>query len=525
MSAASRFAPGRAGRAMVAFTSAGAAAVVLAHGAAPASPHPVASQVTLRLAPHAGGGEIPDHFVGLSVEWTLVERYLGPHARPAFAHLLRNLGTGVLRVGGSSQDLLRAVPSAGLADIRSTLDLANAGSVGPPSWSVILGTAMSPRNRDAGRLRRLVHRGVEPAFAGRAARDVAGIELGNEVDVSYANRPDRYLKDFADFSRLAAPYRIVGPSTSEVIAPWEQIDAHAVPTRFFWQWRRLLDAMAPALRTGGGAFASDHFYPVARGCAHDSYRCASVARLLSGERRANFRHQVYTHARIAAAHGLGYRVAELNSAANRGVHGVSDVAASALWALEAMFDAACPHPADDCGTGAIGVNFHNAEVGSFGAAAEGNAYYNPIRFDTSPAMSTPAAAPEYYALLLFARFAQGTRGLRPVSLPGTSRLAAWQVEATEGRRLFLINHSERPVTVAVVSSASSYEIDRMTPHAGGLDAREVRIDGRAVAPNGTWAGFRPVAARAPGGRLAVTVGPAETAVVTLHSPHAASVGA
>ena len=52
----------------------------------------------------ARGGDIPEHFVGVSIEWTLTDRYMGDGARPAFANLLRNLGTGMLRIGGSSQD-------------------------------------------------------------------------------------------------------------------------------------------------------------------------------------------------------------------------------------------------------------------------------------------------------------------------------------------------------------------------------------------------------------------------------------
>src|SRR3954464_2134604 len=60
---------------------------------------------TVRGDPAAGsGGDVPGHFVGVSIEWTLIDRYMGPNARPGFANLLRNLGSGVLRIGGSSQD-------------------------------------------------------------------------------------------------------------------------------------------------------------------------------------------------------------------------------------------------------------------------------------------------------------------------------------------------------------------------------------------------------------------------------------
>ena len=108
------------------------------------------------------GGDVPDHFVGFSIEWTLIERYMGPDARQGFANLMRNLDTGVLRIGGGSQDNVpfnAAVPNANnvitpedVASIRATLDLVNADSGDTPAWGTILGTewrrsrcARSPR--------------------------------------------------------------------------------------------------------------------------------------------------------------------------------------------------------------------------------------------------------------------------------------------------------------------------------------------------------------------------------------------
>src|SRR5690348_14555319 len=81
MPAVSRSHRGRVFRVMFACATAGAAgALVLGHASAPASPNPVAP-----------GRTIPAHFVGLSLEWSLVERYMSPRSRPAFANLLRNL--------------------------------------------------------------------------------------------------------------------------------------------------------------------------------------------------------------------------------------------------------------------------------------------------------------------------------------------------------------------------------------------------------------------------------------------------
>ena len=79
-----------------------------------------------------------------------------------------------------------------------------------------------------------------------------------------------------------------------------------------------------------------------------------------------------------------------------------------------------------------------------------------------------------------------------------ARIRAWQVDAgADGRRLVRSSTSPaRPLTAAVAAPGERYELDRMTPYdptgAGRtLDAPQVRIDGRAVAADGTLAGLRP----------------------------------
>jgi len=522
--------------------------------AAPAEAGVPAADAALALgARPAGGGAVPAHFVGFSIEWSLAERYMGANARPAFAKLLRNLGTGELRIGAGTQDLMpfdatapntnRVITPEDLLAVRATLDAVNAGDKGNavPSWGTILGTAMAPPGElrpfvGPEHARAFVTQGVLPAFAGGAARYVAGIGLGNEPDITYRYDLAAFLNDFVAYrdAGVTEPFAIVAPNTSEPVAPWQAIEARTVPTRLFWEWPAILDAITPAMnarRSVHGTFATDHFYPLARGCVSDPYRCATIERLLSDERSANLAYQVFLHAGEAARHGLGYRLQEINTAAGRGVDGVSNVAASALWTLAMMFDAACPQPPNapganaDCTTGSIGVNLHNAEVNAWFVPEEGNAFYNAIDYDPSPAAGAPAAAPPYYALLLFARFAQETHGLRPVAVaPGTdagARVKAWQVDAGKaGRRLFAVNLSDRPLTLAVAAPGSRYEVDRMTPYdptgAGRtLDAPQVRIDGRTVAADGSWPGFAPTTGRIAGGRLRIALGAGETAVVTV----------
>jgi hypothetical protein len=422
-----------------------------------------------------------------------------------------------------------------LGDIRSTLDAANAHdpkNARRPSWGVVLGTAMSPPSASRpfvspDHARTFVRQGVQPAFAG-AERDVAGIELGNEPDLSYGSNLDRYVGDLTTYADpdVSGPFPVIAPNTSEDILPWTDIDQRSVPTRYFWDWPRILDTSAARMKARAGAFgayASDHFYPLARTCPNKPYRCPTIAALLSDEHMKSLDYQAYVHAREAASHGLGYRLEETSTAAGRGADGVSNVAASAAYGLDLMFHAACPQPPGSpsantsCGTGAIGVNFHNAEVRAFFEPQEGNGYYNAIDYDPSPAMGAPTAAPLYYAALLFGRFAQGSGGLRPITVREDGQVKAWRV----GRRLFLINKGGHPVTLTVAAPGSSARVDRMTPYdptgAGRtLDAPEVRVDGRQVAADGTWPGFRPAVERIRGGRLTLTVAAGEASVITLH---------
>ena len=525
-------------------------ALLIAVVAACACPAPaLGADATLQLDARPGGRAVPEHFAGLSIEWSLIERYMGPRARPVFAQLLRNLGTGELRIGGSSQDLMpfdpdapntnRVITPEDLRAVRSTLDIANGGVARlVPSWGAILGTALAPADEQrpwvgSEHARAFTTQGVAPAFARGGERYVAGIGLGNEPDISYRYDLARYLADLTAYrdAGVTRPFAIAAPSTSETIAPWQSIEARAGQTRFFWDWPAILDTIAPALKAVRGAFgtlATDHFYPLARGCATDEYRCASIERVLSDERLDNLAYEVYTHGGEAAARGLDYRLQETGTAAGRGVDGVSNVAASATWALAAMFETACPQPPNApganalCPLGGVGINLHNAEVNAFFAPEEGNAFYNAIDYDPSPVAGAPSAAPGYYALLLFGQFAQGTRGLRPLAVAGGAQLDAWQVDAVpRQRRVFLVNRSTAAQTAAIAApDRSGYKIDRMTPFdpsgAGRtLDAPLVRIDGRSVSANGRWPGFAPTVGRVGGGTLRVALAPGEAAVVTL----------
>jgi hypothetical protein len=545
----------RASRSATAFAIVASATAAVPVGAASASPDEPVNRVpdaatTVRVDPEAvGGGDVPDHFVGVSIEWTLIDRYMGPGARPGFVNLLRNLGSGLLRIGGSSQDQVpfsatvpdsdRFVTPQDLTWIRTTLDLVNAKGPQTPDWVTVLGTALAPATaafpwRGVDHAAAFVREGVAPVFGDDAGRrEVAGIAFGNEPDLTYSGDIARYLSDFALYANAepSTQWPRLVPASSENIGTWQTIRDRTINTRWFWDWPTVLDSVAPVLKAKVGVlgpFATDHFYPLARTCASDPYRCPSIARLLAQERMDSFDYEVFLHATEAARRGLRYRMDETNTAAGRGAPGVSDVAASGTWTLDTLFHAACPQPPDqpganvDCHLGATGINVHNAEVRAYFFPQEGNAYYNAIRYDPTDAAGPPTAAPSYYALLLFARLAQGTSGLHPLTLDAAAPVEAWQVRSGPSeRRVFLINKGDSAVVINVQTPPALAAIDRLTPYdatgAGRtLDAPEMRIDGQAVGVDGAFSGLAPTHATVLGGQLPVTIAPGEAVSITLH---------
>ena len=527
--------------------------------AAAEAPAAEAADATVQVDPRrAKGGDIPTHFVGFSIEWTLIERYMGPNARVGFSNLLDNLGTGILRIGGGSQDNVRfdaAAPNSNavitpedVAAVRETLNLTNGHAEGgTPAWGTILGTGLAPQPlrpvATPDNARRFIAQGVDPSFGDeQGSRSLAGIELGNEPDLNYALNPNAYLTAFVAYSQadVTGTYPVIGPSTSEQIAPWQHMKAGnpLLGIRFFHHWPAILDTIGPIMKERPGGFgvsATDHFYPFARTCPTDPYRCPTIERLLSDERIANFDYQVYTHATEAARRDLGYRVEEINTAAGRGANGVSNVAASSVWTLDTLFNAACPQPPDapganaDCGVGATGLNLHNAELRAFSFPAEGNAYYNAVNYDPradETQAGSPTPGPSYYALLLFAKLAQGRDGLRPVEVTpaqaGSSQVKAWQMNGERSeRRVFLINKGLTETTLDLEAPASEVEVNRMTPYdptgAGRtLDAPDVRIDGRGIGADGSWPGLDPTVVETDGRRVPIAIGAGEAVVVTLH---------
>jgi len=133
---------------------------------------------------------------------------------------------------------------------------------------------------------------------------------------------------------------------------------------------------------------------------------------------------------VAHAHGLPFRVDELNSVACAGAPGVSNTFASALWALDVLFEMAS--------VGVDGVNIHTLP----------NSYYAPFSFSQSGGVWQATVNPLYYGLLMFAQATPPGSRLLPVQ-GLTRQVRIWATLAPDGTtHTVLIN--DNPTAPALV---------------------------------------------------------------------------
>jgi hypothetical protein len=403
-------------------------------------PVPVAvapPQAVVTVRPTTRGRPVPPGFVGLSLEYRALLAYLGTNPgaiNPVFVHLLRNLAPGqspVLRIGGDSTDWtwwpvrnMRRPPGVTYSVTPAWLQVAHALARATDTH-YILGI-----NLEAG------SRKIETAesgalVAGIGRHYVSALELGNEPELysklgwyrlgaSYIpGRPpnydfDGFTREFTGFSRAVSTVPVAGPSTGS-----------------FW-WLTHLSKFLTAEPSLG--MVTIHSYWLNRclsSTALPGY--PTVPNLLNPHPPSRLAGKLGRFASLAHARGVPIRIDEMNSVTCGGEPGVSDVFASSLWALNALFEA--------MSDGVDGVNIHTFPGTAnqlFGFTRVGGRWTATVR-------------PEYYGLLMFARAApRGSKELTVIQ-QHTGQTRAW---ATMGRdrdtRVVLINDSLTQTTSVLV---------------------------------------------------------------------------
>jgi hypothetical protein len=441
--------------------------------AAQSDPSPTNVNVTVSNAEM--GQAMPSGFLGLSLEYSAIHRYLGRDANalnPVFTQLVAGLNPGqspVLRIGGDSTDhtwwpMPGVVEPAGVnyALTQNWLSTVHAAAA-QLNAQLILGinlAADSPQLAGV-EARALIH--------GVGGQYVNSLEIGNEPDV------------YTDFAWYRTRTGAVGFSRGN---GWNE----AAYEQDFKRWAAALpdvplagpaDAYTDWLADLPSLISSEphlsvitsHRYPL-RACGADDTGALAptISNLLEQSSSAGLAQSIAGFVTIAHQHGLPYRVDELNSASCGGALGTSNTFASSLWILDTLFNMAS--------VGVDGVNIHTLP----------NAAYAPFSFTESKGVWHGTVNPLYYGLLMFSQAFPVGAHLLNATTHTTAAVKVWSDVDTGGTvRTLVINEDSAPATVHLsVRGRNAHAATVETLTAPALDASTgISLGGQSFGANTT----------------------------------------
>ena len=324
--------------------------------------------VTVNLDINHPANAISPQFQGFSFEtWLLCRNPAYLNANNAvLIQLFKNLGTGVLRMGGNSSDETgwtgKPRTSGTSPDSLTTSEIDRLADFSKATgWPVIFGL-----NLGTGSVASTTDEAVYTY--NHLGQNLYALQIGNEPDYfklgyraknySVNDYENEWMTDFAAIKKVLPAAVFSGPDVSDNLT-WAQTFATDYSTNI-----KLLDA---------------HYY--VDGPATDS--SVTIKTILTSD--TYLPEYSYNLNLIATQAGLGYRITEANNIWGGGKAGVSDTFASTLWALDMMWTIA-----ENNGQG---VNFHTGE----------GLCYSP--FTSEKGVWT--INPEYYAMLAFQSGAAG----------------------------------------------------------------------------------------------------------------------
>jgi hypothetical protein len=440
-------------------------------------------QFSVSIDPTRPGFAIPNDFSGMSFEaHDLGETEYLAAQNTVLINLIKNLGQGYIRVGGNSVDNTQwtngprsnNTPPNSMTTTDIDRFFAFAAATG---WKVLFGLNLSTGTPSEA--------ASEASYLYRiGANQLADLEIGNEPDLysEFGQRPSSYT--YSDFQQEFQSY----VSAIKAIVPSASFSGPTTAGNIY-EW--LIPFAQNEYNTVN--LITQHFYQM----GPPNNASVTVDSLLSvnNPHLANLAKSIYS---ASEAHNLGYRISECNSVYNGGKDGVSNVFASALWAVDLMFTLA----EQGCG----GVNFHGGA----------NAIYTPIADSSLNLIPRPL----YYGMLYFSTASKGS--VLPVATTSNASINL-TVHAVLGSNnsvnLSLINKDETKdafVNITTGSTLSTASILRLT--ASSLYATSgVSFGGSEVNPNGTWSSVAEEnAAITSTGGCTVRVPAGSAVLVTMH---------
>jgi hypothetical protein len=422
-------------------------------------------QATITVDQANPAGSLPADFVGLSYEIRDLGTGNFDPVQGNLPQLFRTLGRSDLRIGGNTLD-------------RDTLWVPE-GQQPPdplPSW---VKNTLTPAD-----ITRLDHflaatgwqaqvginvARFDPALAADQARTLDEV-LGNRLRaVMCGNEPNQWVNngfrtapygypefhpEWAACADLAGSAPIAGPEVTGSGASWITQLSQDERTRV--------------------SMLTQHLYSTSAG--------ATVTQLLSPEIATKQVNSAATAVAAGKAAGIPVRIDETNSTVQGGVKGVSDVYASALWALDYSLAMAR--------SGVSGLNFHGG-LGVCGEPLWNGKFqlYTPICAANAADAQAKVyqAAPEYYGLYLASRMGPGQ--FLPIQLSTDRNVTAYAVRGDDGRtRIAVIEKdptTSDPVDVGIKvgNATGSAEVVHLT--GTSLDSADgVAVEGATVDSSG-----------------------------------------
>ena len=400
---------------------------------------PAASTTALTVGGPASTRPIPPGFLGLSLEYFAIPAYAGTNPSaidPVFVQLIRNLAGGQppqLRIGGDTTDrtwwpVARTRTPAG---VTYTLT---------PAWIAVtkaLAAATGARltlgiNLEADSAT-VAAAEADQLVAGLGRNQIEALELGNEPELygtftwGHSGKPgrargydfDAFSGDFTRIARALGPLPLAGPASGA--------------TRWFKD-------IGPFLAVHRGVtVATIHRYPLER-CyvTRRQPTYPTISHLLGGASTRALADSIAPAVKAAHARHVPLRVDEINTISCGWDPAVSRSFASALWALDTLFELA--------GEGVDGVNIHTFP----------GATYALFRLGQVDGRWQGAVMPEYYGLEMFAQAAPAGSTLLRVSAAGAPLLDAYATRAPGGTvRVVVINKGPTTRVIRVRAPAGT----------------------------------------------------------------------
>ena len=454
-----------------------------------------AANAVVTIHPDRTGPAIPPDFLGLSCEKKILSRACFQPDNVVLRNILRNLGGGVLRVGANEVDstFWSRTDTTPIASMDENRYSEQPSTIGPRSldnlytfvreagWRVIHGVNLGANDPTMA--------ADEAAYALEAGGpSVLAIEIGNEPNLypKSATRPGirpatygyaeyrREFQAYVDAIRGRNPSApLTGPATTRICKWFPDFVAEFQPQM---------------------TLVTSHLYLLsAKETDPAAPRFASIANLLTRRAEPEWLPQL----EASKAAGIPFRLGECNTASGGGSRGVSDTFASALWAVDFLFEVAQ--------RGGAGVNMH-------GGFTPGN--YSPICYLKKESRYEPS--PLYYGMLLFHEAARGR--VVDMDCRSAANVSAHAIiDEDRVLRLVIINkETTRPVLATVATGRAGPRAEVVWLAAPSVTATAgVMLAGRSVAPDGTWSPQPGEAVACVDGQCEVSLPGASAALVTI----------